>query len=157
FETEAMNRTALLLGSIALIAGFTETGAARAENYFGLRVGGSFTEDGEAKAKAFGTTIDRETVGFDASVNGGIRLGLWSESVPWVGAAVDASYLGADVDGSHIDLDVVPVSLMLMLRLPLGGSEEDSPRGRLRPYVGIGPGVFVSLVDADAIGFSDTS
>ena len=54
--------------------------------------------------------------------------------------------------GRRLDLDVVPVSPLLMLRAPLA-SDEEYPYGRLQPFVGIGPGIFITIVDEQ--GYSD--
>jgi hypothetical protein len=48
----------------------------------------------------------------------------------------------------------VPISPLLMLRLPLFGSPE-FPGGRLQPYVAGGPGFFLTSVKVDAPGLPE--
>jgi hypothetical protein len=75
-------------------------------------------------------------VSFDSADVYGLRLGHWFESYSWVGAAADLSYFEADGEG--VDIDVVPLSLLLMFRYPLVASQA-FPRGRLQPYAAFGP------------------
>ncbi len=90
-------------------------------------------------------TVTRR-VDFDSSVTLGGRIGYWFESVPWLGLALDVSSFQAEGDG--VDIALFPVSPLLMLRWPLFTSDE-LPQGRLQPYVGIGPGIFISNFEVD--------
>ena len=97
-----------------------------------------------------------EKVNFDTSFTLGGRVAYWFESTPWLGLAIDASVYNPDAD-----LTVFPISALLMLRWPLLTSVE-FPKGRLQPYAGIGPGVFISTTKVDLrpevpAEFSDTS
>ena len=92
----------------------------------------------------------------DASPTGGVRGGYWfgKPSVvsnwfgsPLVGLAGDVSYFQRNALGAK--LDVVPLSLLLMLRLPLLKSDA-FPRGQLQPYMGIGPSFFVAQAELDS-------
>jgi len=83
---------------------------------------------------------------FDASGTFGVRGGYWFEPFPWLGFAVDLSFFQRKAEAAHIDL--VPLSLLLMLRYPLLTSEQ-FPKGQLQPYVGIGPSVFSSHTSID--------
>ena len=76
----------------------------------------------------------------------GIQGGYWLESVPWLGGAVDVSYFQAD--GDNVDITVIPSSLLVMLRWPLLTSDE-FPKGRLQPYMGVGPSFFYLESTAD--------
>jgi opacity protein-like surface antigen len=80
------------------------------------------------------TTVDFETAG-----TFGLRAGYWFERAPWLGLAGDVSFFEAE--GQDARFKVVPVSLLLMLRLPLL-TTEDIPKGRLQPYFGVGPSFF---------------
>ena len=75
-------------------------------------------------------------VGFDPSATYGIRGGYWFERVPWVGLAGDLSYFEAK--GNDARFQIIPFSLLVMFRLPLLTTDE-IPKGRLQPYVGLGP------------------
>jgi opacity protein-like surface antigen len=56
-----------------------------------------------------------------------------------VGIAGDLSFFKAE--GRDARFAIVPISFLLMLRLPLLATTE-IPKGRLQPYVGVGPSVF---------------
>lgn len=114
-----------------------------AERFADLYVGGSFSTDEDFTVSASGGTATIE-VDFDSSFTLGYRLGYWFESFPWVGLALEASYFSSDTE--NIDLYAIPVSGLLMFRLPLMKSN-DYPRGQFQPYVGIGPGVFFSSIE----------
>jgi opacity protein-like surface antigen len=63
-----------------------------------------------------------------------------------VGLSLDLSYFGAE--DKNVDIDVVPLSLLLMLRYPLFKSEKFQ-NGRMQPYAAVGPGLFYSNATAD--------
>jgi opacity protein-like surface antigen len=146
-----MNRSALLFASLLFAISVSAT-AARAEGFVDLRVGGAFTDDGDVDISAFGTTFASGEADFDDSVTGGMRGGYWFESLPWLGLAADVSYFAPD--SGSADFDVIPVTPMLMLRVPVRPTEE-FPGGRLQPFVGVGPGIFISSIDDDANQYSD--
>ena len=80
-----------------------------------------------------------EEVDFDSSFTMGGRLGYWFEKLPWLGVSLDLSYFKAE--GEKAEFNVVPLSLLLMLRWSLFKSE-NFPKGKLQPYAGVGPGYF---------------
>jgi len=88
----------------------------------------------------------KEKVDFGSSYTLGARVGYWFEKFPYVGIAGDLSYFKAE--NKTTEIHVVPVSLLLMLRYPLIKSEKFQ-YGRLQPYVGIGPGFFLSISNVD--------
>jgi opacity protein-like surface antigen len=133
---------------------------ARAEGFVELYIGGAFTSDASQSIKVEGTTASGSGK-FDASFLSGGRGGYWLDSVPWLGFALTAAYYNVKEDvavneKSVFELDVVPISALLMLRYPLLKSA-DFPRGQVYPYLGVGPGIFVTTAKADVIGFEDTS
>ena len=128
--------------------------SARAEGFVDLRVGGAFTEDGDARIEVFGVPSPGFTTGYEDSVTGGVRGGYWFDFLPWLGVAADVSYFAPDTKGGP-DVDVIPVSPLLMLRLALARNDE-FPNGRLQPFAGVGPGIFVSIVElVDDDDFTD--
>jgi len=92
------------------------------------------------------TKSHTEKVDFGSSFTLGARAGYWFEKLPYVGIAGDLSYFKAEDKAAEIH--VVPLSLLLMLRWPLF-KNQDFPKGRLQPYVGIGPGFFFSVTKVD--------
>jgi len=115
-----------------------------ADLYFGEASTQSADIDVEVSSSGLGfvsTQSDTEKVNFDNSFMVGGRFGYYFESLPWLGFALDLSYFQAD--GKNVDNDIVPISLLLMLRWPLFKSEK-FPKGRLQPYAGIGPGFFLA-------------
>jgi len=92
----------------------------------------------------------------DASPTGGVRVGYWFGNSSWeskwfrssvIGVAGDVSYFQRTGQGAK--LDVVPLSLLLMLRAPLLKSDA-FPKGQFQPYVGIGPSFFVAQASIDS-------
>jgi opacity protein-like surface antigen len=150
-----MDRTApiaLLLATLVVVA-LTASSAARAEGFVDLRVGGSFTEDNDVEVDPPGFEFSTE---YEDSPTGGIRGGYWFDPLPWLGVAGDVSYFAPDDDTpGGPEIDVIPISPLLMLRAPLVTSEE-FPNGRVQPFMGIGPGIFVTIVDFDSAGDDDT-
>ena len=126
------------------------TAAARAEGFIDLRAGAAFTENSDVEIFGFRLKTEHED-----SATAGLRAGYWFDSLPWLGLAADVSYFAPDDSGGP-SIDVIPISPLLMLRAPLAVSEE-FPNGRLQPFAGIGPGVFVSLVDFGVSGQEDES
>jgi opacity protein-like surface antigen len=126
---------------------------ARAEWCFDIYGGQSTTRDANVDAEVssfdiFGSSSQSHTekVGFDPSFTMGTRLGYWFDKLPWLGVSLDLSYFKAE--GEKAESDVIPLSLLLMLRLPLFKSEK-FPNGRIQPYGAIGPGLFFSHSRAD--------
>jgi opacity protein-like surface antigen len=119
---------------------------ARAEWFLDVYGGDSTTQDARATAEVttysiFSSLSQRhaEEVDFDSSFTMGGRFGYWFEKLPWLGVSLDLSYFKAE--GEKAEFDVVPLSLLVMLRWPLFKSE-NFPKGKLQPYAGVGPGYF---------------
>ena len=131
----------LILCFLAFIPTF-----AWAEWFLDVYGGASTTRDARATAEVnrysiFGSSSQShaEEVDFDSSFTMGGRLGYWFQKLPWLGVSFDVSYFKAE--GEKAEFDVVPLSLLLMLRCPLF-KNENFPKGKLQPYAGVGPGYF---------------
>jgi opacity protein-like surface antigen len=156
----------LLLGLVA-----TAPAAARAEGFFDIYAGAAFPQDNpvdvstddsvlNAGAPATDGEIFRAAypVGSDynwkTSPSVGMRGGYWFEFADefpsFLGLGLDLSYYRAfeDTDFAEINVWAVPMTPLLMLRIPLGYSE-DFPGGRVQPYAAVGPGFTVSAASAD--------
>ena len=149
-----MNRNASLLVTTVLIASCTVSTAARAEVFVDLRVGGAFTDDNDIELD-FGPVSLRGETEYEDSVTGGMRAGYWFYSLPYFGLAADVSYFAPDDDTGGPEYDVIPISPLFMARVPIATTEE-YPFGRVQPFLGIGPGIFVSLLDFDPVGDDET-
>jgi opacity protein-like surface antigen len=140
-----MKKTKLSLLILCFLA-FMPT-FAWAEWFLDVYGGESSTKDASVTAEitsygiAMATTTRSRTekVDFDVSFMMGGRLGYWFEKLPWLGVSFDLSYFKAE--GEKAEFDVVPLSLLLMLRCPLF-KNENFPKGKLQPYAGVGPGYF---------------
>ncbi len=121
---------------------FSSVAPASAEWFGDLYVGLSRTKSEDLKLSILDVEVEAE-VDYSETMSGGFRVGYWFDSAPWLGLAVDASYFTPDSDVS-----VLPVSALLMLRLPLFRSKS-FPNGRLQPYIAGGPGLFVSTFSGD--------
>jgi len=148
-------RLVLVTALVALAVTVSAPALARAETFLELYGGGAFPLDSDTTISGPGFVLIGESSYKESFVVGG-RGGYYFEGgVPWLGLALDVSYFKADIDlPSGAENEVVPVSLLLMLRAPLVQSPA-FPRGRLQPYVGIGPS-FVYSKSKDGTA-SDTS
>jgi hypothetical protein len=129
--------------------------ALRAEPFWDFYGGAAFTEDEDVTATIqsfpfFGpTAVFTETreVSFDTSVVLGLRGGRWFPGdYEWLGLAFDISYFQADAD--RVDVDLVPLSALLMFRYPMLRSDA-YPRGLLQPYAGIGFAAIIGYAEVD--------
>jgi hypothetical protein len=129
---------------------------ASAEWFVDVYGGVSMTSDADVTVRN-GATVD-DKVKFDTEGMGGARLGYWLESLRWLGVAADVSYFAPAGQGTTVEtrLEVVPLSPLVMFRLPLFDSPE-FPKGRLQPYLGVGPGFFLTSVKVDVPGLGEQS
>jgi opacity protein-like surface antigen len=113
--------------------------AASAEWFLEGYLGPAITTDGKLEFTAFGEE-QRQNVSGRSSPSFGVRVGKWLDDLqwPWLGVAFDVSYFRPSTD-----VQTVPLSLLLMLRYGFL-KDEEFPGGRLQPYVGVGPGLFIS-------------
>jgi opacity protein-like surface antigen len=126
---------------------------ALAEGFIDLYGGGASTPNADVDASISSSSLgfvstESHTgkVDFGSSYTLGARAGCWFEKIPYVGIAGDLSYFKAE--NKTTEIHVVPISLLLMLRWPLF-KNQDFPKGRIQPYVGIGPGFFLSVSNVD--------
>ena len=151
-----MNKRTWLCGAALALIIVGTTRPADAEWFLDLYGGGSFTQDVDVTIRN-GTTLD-DRIEFDTALTGGGRLGYWLTGIglPWLGAAVDVSYYAPDATATagKASLEVLPISALLMLRLPLF-ADSAVPTGRVQPYIAGGPSVFVSRVKVDTSVFGD--
>jgi opacity protein-like surface antigen len=140
-----MKKTKLFLSAVCFL--LVSPTLACAEWFLDVYGGQSSTQDASVTAEvtSYGlfsptrTKSHTEKVDFDSSFTMGSRLGYWFEKLPWLGLSLDLSYFKAE--GGKAQFDVVPISLLLMLRWPLF-KNENFPKGKLQPYAAVGPGYF---------------
>ena len=83
---------------------------------------------------------------FDSDVTLGLRTGVWLESYPQFGLAVDLSYFNSDANNANFS--VVPISFLLMARMPVMVSAK-FPNGRMQPYLAVGPSLMLYDFEID--------
>jgi opacity protein-like surface antigen len=135
---------------LILVAVAPRTASAAGEWFADIYLGASVTQNTDVSTTTAGPTTSQDEL-YGSSVNPGLRVGRWFESIPWLGLALDASYFGP-----QDDIQVIPISALLMARLTLL-KDADFPDGRLHPYVGVGPGLFVTHLDGDLGSFREVS
>lgn len=123
----------------------------RAEMLIDIYGGASFTSD--AYTSSDGISGGAKT-SYDPSGEVGGRFGYWIDSVPWLGLSLDVSYFSPSVSlfGLAPSIDVVPVSMLLMLRAPLL-KDERFPSGRLQPYAALGPSAYIASYEEAEFSF----
>src|SRR5438067_12820057 len=134
-----MMRSLVSLAVVALVLAGS-IAPAFAEGFIDFYVGSAMARDSDVTVRTPGFSL-KERVDWDTSITAGARFGVWFESLDWLGLALDGSFFRPDRD-----LTVYPVSLLLMLRVPLL-RDESVPHGRLQPYIAAGPGLFISHLD----------
>jgi opacity protein-like surface antigen len=136
-------RPVLLSALVALAVVVSLPTSVRAETFLEIYGGGAFPVDSDTTITGPGGTSIGESPYKDSFVVGG-RAGHYFEGVPWLGLALDVSYFKADIDvPDGAKNDVVPISLLLMMRAPLVRTPS-FPQGRLQPYFGVGPSLVYS-------------
>ena len=149
-----MGRFVHVAAAWVAVAGWALLSAgAGAEAFVDVRFGGVFTDDGDFNFSGGGMSLSGTTQ-FDDSATGGLRGGYWFRGLPWLGVAGDVSYFAPDEDSPlGVDIHVIPITPLLMLRLPLFASDA-APEGRVQPYGAIGPGIFVTVIEEDTTDFT---
>ena len=123
--------------------------AASAEWFADAYLGPAVTSSGTLTFTTFGEER-KEKLGGRSSALFGLRFGRWLDDVPWFGLAVDGSYFRPATD-----VQTVPLSVLAMARYGFL-KDDEFKNGRLQPYVGLGPGLFISNVSG-SIGFQEAS
>jgi opacity protein-like surface antigen len=133
YSRKLLSHTALVLSWLVMAPAL-----ARAEFFGDLYGGATLPEHAAASHTQTQPTAANLTrqLDFGAGPTFGLRVGYWFARFPWLGVAGDLSYFSRSAEGASIS--AVPISLLLMLRLPLLVSEEH-PTGKLQPYIGFGP------------------
>jgi hypothetical protein len=144
-----MKKTKLFLSAICFLLILPTL--ARAEGFLDFYGGRAMSRDEEVKASISSsgfapTESHTRRTDFDPSFTFGARVGYWFEKLPYVGLSLDLSYIRAEDE--NVDIWAVPISLLVMLRLPLFKSEK-FPHGRIQPYAAIGPGLYYAHARAD--------
>jgi Outer membrane protein beta-barrel domain len=151
-----MSGRTLLCGTVLALVIAGPTRPASAEWFLDLYGGAAFTQDADIKINN-NTTLNAK-LKFDTEATGGGRLGYWltGVGVPWLGFALDASYYAPATSAADVEarLEVVPISALVLLRLPLLADPE-VPTGRLQLYVGGGPSLVATRVKVDAPGLGE--
>src|SRR5882724_1974478 len=147
-----MRRLSILLSVVLTVLVLAP--AASAEWFADAYLGPAVTSSSTLTFKTFGQEQQQSLNGRSSPLFG-LRFGRWLEDfdLPWLGVAADVSYFRPATD-----VQTVPLSLLLMARYGFL-KDDEFPGGRLQPYVGVGPGLFISNADG-AVGFQkvdDTS
>jgi opacity protein-like surface antigen len=137
-----MRRLTILLSALLGIAVLAP--AASAEWFLDAYLGPALTSSTKLEFTEFGET-QRQNVNGRSSPSFGVRAGRWLEDfdLPWIAVAFDVSYFRPDQN-----VQTIPVSVLLMARYSFL-KDEEFPGGRLQPYVGVGPGLFFSILDGN--------
>ena len=118
-----------------------------ADAYLGVAI----TNNSQVQLQSSGGSVP---VSFDSSLTGGLRGTYWFEGrLDWLGLAADWSYLKPKESrsGNSFEIQMFPLSPLLMVRIPLFRSEKFST-GRFAPYAAVGPGIFISRLQGNGVG-----
>ena len=96
------------------------------------------TQADDMSIKFNGTTVKAVADSDTGSIIGG-RIGYWFNSYSWLGLAADISF--SELNFDDINIGVGSLSTLLMFRFPINSGKE-FPKGRIQPYLGVGPGFF---------------
>ena len=116
---------------------------ATAEGVLSIYGGAVYPNNTDVKVRVNGASGQvTERSDFDDTYTFGTRLTYWFTdpdlNADWFGMALDVSYYRYEDGPFNIDVDVVPITGLIMLRYP----------GKfLQPYVGVGGGIFISWVE----------
>lgn len=120
----------------------------QAEWYLDLSAGAAVTQEDALRSSNGGIT-DSHQQNFDPSWEVALRIGRWFPEVRWLGISTEWSFYEAENAVLEENL-INTFSAHLMFRLSLQETEEH-PDGKIQPYFGVGPGLFVSYAEADSL------
>lgn len=116
---------------------------------FDIYLGGAFTEDSTVEIDTFGVTTSIPA-DWDTSVVGGVRVGRWfGGPLKWFGLAGDLSYFRAEAVGGALELHMIPITPLVMVRIPLWVGEGHEG-GRVQPYAGVGPALLTEVLTSSS-------
>ena len=134
---------------------------ALAEGFFDLYFGVGFPQNSDIDTDSDDPFVEADLdatynhdVDWDTTESLGLRGGYWFEfeeiGPSFLGVGLDLSFYRAFQDSNFAEVEVwaTPLTPLLMLRAPLGYSEE-FPGGRVQPYIAVGPGFTLAFASAD--------
>lgn len=130
---------------------------AQAEGFFDLYFGVGFPQNSDIDTDADDPFVESDInysskVDWETTESLGMRGGYWFGDFgpSFIGIGLDFSSYRAFEDSNFAELEVwaTPMTPMLMLRAPLGYSEE-YPGGRVQPYLAVGPSFTLAFAHAD--------
>ena len=136
------------------------------EFFVGGFFGGSFVPSADWTYRISGQDATARNMAIDPGVTGGIKLGYFLDSCPYLGVEAEGSIGSQSQPSQTVSLDppaqgrgtgrVTGQSLLVWtMALHLVGRygflpDQEVPFGRLQPYVGIGPGLVVLYAESDS-------
>ncbi len=145
------------VGLVLFLVAMGIPGVARAEPYVAGYLGATFpleakiTENTATPLSASGVTVD------ESPVFGG-KLGLWSDTIRWLGIELDISGYKTDIPQqvasglgvTATGMDITAFGFHLLARIPLGPPEGD-PMRRAYFYLGGGPAILAVAVERGGV------
>ncbi len=114
-----------------------------------LAFGIAVTESDRLKGVDPSTSMRTSAVeDYSPSLSWGLRGTAWF--TPWLGIGGDLSAFHINGDDFVENNSVLAFTPLVMFSVPVGASPQ-YPLGRVQPYVGIGPGFFLSFFDGKSI------
>jgi len=140
-----------LLGFVVLLGVWLGAPSqSRAEVFSDLYIGASITSDSPYKVDG---VVQEPSVfcgtqcGSAWSPVGGLRVGYFFERFAWLGVAGDISaFIEAWGIQSPYEITAIPISALLMFRLPLI-KDPEHPNGRAQPYLAVGPSLVITTAE----------